>query len=87
MSNNTTNTTHVQSASHYIVKKNNRRIPNKVFESYEKARQWVRRKLRSMREAPGFIGSPGSLVYDPVDRTHRTPQLNFHGYSISKQEG
>lgn len=69
----------------YIVKKNNRRIPNKVFESYEKARQWVRRKLRSKREAPGLFVREGFA--DFCDESHRTPQLALHGYSISKVEG
>lgn len=79
------------STTTYIVKKNNRRIPNKVFESYEKARQWVRRKLRSMREEPGmFSMKPGDYdlgTYDTADHFHRTPQLALHGYSISKVEG
>lgn len=66
----------------YIVKKNNRRIPNKVFESYEKARQWVRRKLRSMRESPGMFSISGRI--DSNDLLHRTPSLEKHGYSISK---
>lgn len=71
----------------YVVKKNNRRIPNKVFESYDAARSWVRRKLRSMREEPGFIGPRGNRLLDASDRDYRTPTLDIHGYSISKVEG
>lgn len=67
----------------YIVKKNNRRIPNKVFESYEKARQWVRKKVRSMRENPGHFPD----YFDLIDLDYRTPKLGRHGYSISKVEG
>lgn len=67
----------------YIVKKNNRRIPDKVFESYEKARQWVRRKLRSMREEPGN----SDIKFDLMDKVYRTPKLALHGYSISRVEG
>lgn len=71
----------------YIVKKNNRRIPSKAFESYEKARQWVRRKLRSMREEPGMLAPLGSSYIDDNDLYHRTPTIGSHGYSISKAEG
>jgi hypothetical protein len=69
----------------YIVKKNNRRIPNKVFESYEKARQWVRKKVRSLRvgSRPGFF----KHVDDYNDAYYRTPTLLSHGYSISRVEG
>lgn len=74
----------------YIVKKNNRRIPNKVFESYDAARSWVRRKLRSMREEPGLFVGKGSGINagfaDFCDESHRTPQLALHGYSISKAD-
>jgi hypothetical protein len=61
----------------YIVKKNNRRIPNKVFSTYEKARQWVRKKVRDI----------GPHWADDSATHHRTPALCYYGYSISKVEG
>lgn len=73
------------STTTYIVKKNNRRIPNKVFATYDQARSWVRRKLRSMRESPGMFSLSGRI--DSSDLIHRTPSLEKHGYSISRVEG
>ena len=69
----------------YIVRRNGRKLPNKVFATYEKARQWVRKKLRSMREEPGMLTVTGWI--DGNDLLHRTPSLEKHGYSISKVEG
>jgi hypothetical protein len=75
----------------YIVRRNGRKIPNKVFATYEKARQWVRRKLRSTRDMPGYVpisrDRPSILRVDVSDMKHRTPELALHGYSISKVEG
>jgi hypothetical protein len=75
----------------YIVRRNGRKLPNKVFATYEKARQWVRRKLRSMREEPGDFKERGTGIeagwVDLNDFDHRTPTIGFHGYSISKVEG
>jgi hypothetical protein len=69
----------------YIVRRNGRKLPNKVFATYEKARQWVRKKLRSMREKPGMLAVTGWI--DGNDLYYRTPVLEEHGYSISKVEG
>lgn len=66
----------------YIIKKNNRRIPNETFETYEKARQWVRKKVRSSKDR--FDG----LFFElHSDLKWRTPTLFSHGYSISRVEG
>ena len=83
------NTTTTQT---YIVRRNGRKLPNKVFATYEKARQWVRRKLRSMREEPGGLEWKPELASrypycDMSDAWHRTPTIGLHGYSISKVEG
>lgn len=69
----------------YIVRRNGRKIPNKVFATYEKARQWVRKKVRSLRAGsrPGFF----EHVDDYNDAYYRTPTLLSHGYSISRVEG
>lgn len=61
----------------YIIKKNNRRIPNETFETYEKARQWVRKKVRCV----------GAHWADHSATNHRTPALYYYGYSISRVEG
>jgi hypothetical protein len=70
----------------YIVRRNGRKLPNKVFATYEKARQWVRKKLRSMREDWKGAGINAGFV-DFCDVDHRTPTIGLHGYSISKVEG
>jgi hypothetical protein len=63
----------------YIVRRNGRKLPNKVFATYEKARQWVRKKVR--------ISESFELLFDDSFNRHRTPELGRHGYSISKVEG
>jgi hypothetical protein len=82
---NTTTTTET-----YRVFKNGRKIPKKVFATYDAARSWVRRKVRSLREKPGIfpfkIGEATIGFVDPSDETHRTPTIGFHGYSIKKVE-
>jgi len=74
--------------STYRVLKSGRKIPNKVFGSYNAARSWVRRKVRSTREEPGLfptkIGEATIGFVDPNDEAHRTPSLGFHGYSIKR---
>lgn len=81
----------VNVAPTYIVRRNGRKVPNKVFATYEKARQWVRRKLRSMRKEPGLFHGKGDrsniTTADLNDFEHRTPTIGFHGYSISRVEG
>lgn len=61
----------------YIVRKNGRKVPNKVFQTYEKARQWCRKKVRDA----------GAHWADDSAYLHRTPALCYYGYSISKVEG
>ena len=64
----------------YIVRKNGRKIPNKVFATYEKARQWVRKSIRS-------TFSDFQRGWDLSDNLYRTPAIQRYGYSISKVEG
>ena len=82
-------TDNIAIAPAYIVRRNGRKLPNKVFATYDQARSWVRRKLRSLRkdEQPGAICHKEFVAIDGVDQLYRTPQLALHGYSISKVGG
>lgn len=61
----------------YIIKKNNRRYGNKSFDTYEQARSYVRKKLRS-------DDSTNLSFWDNGWLNHSNPSINRYGFSITK---
>lgn len=63
----------------YIIKRNNRRYNSKLFESYEQARSYIRKKLRAQGDATGF-----SSLDDLGWLAHNNPSHSRYGFSIHR---
>lgn len=57
----------------YIIKKNGKRLNNKKYETYEKARSYIRKKIRKTTEKD---------VWDDGWFYHANPSISKQGYSI-----
>ncbi len=67
----------------YVIKRNNKRYNNFLFDSYEQARSYIRKKLRN-----GFGGVSGDTSgndYDPSWTAYSNPSHSKYGFSIERR--
>ena len=69
--------------TNYIIKKNNRRYNNLTFDSYEQARSYVRKKLRTKKDENLIMVGEG---HDNGWITHNNPSHSRYGFSIEQKE-
>jgi len=65
----------VTTTTTFTIHRNNRRFNTKKFESYEQARSYVRRWLRSKASCHGF---------DYSWNEYRNPEISRYGFSIKR---
>jgi hypothetical protein len=67
----------------YVLKKDGRKIKNATFDTYEKARQEARKRIRKVVSKEGFNQEERKVFgWDSISRN--PPSISDFGYSISR---
>lgn len=64
----------------YIVKRSGKKVPKQSFDTYEKARSYVRKLLRKSNKT----GKTTRLYSDDGWLDHNNPSISRYGYSIQR---